>query len=182
MTTLHARFTLTYNLVVLAVTAVLSLWTWYLIGGLHAGWTWTNGTLTITEATLKLIVMIPLMLAAFATQFLELFRPRPVLILTPSGLHDRRLTRGPLLWSQIDHILIYRKGWQQVAVITPKSLTTPSHDMDLGPMPLYAFNRLCARWLKRPELVVGLGGMSVPTADLLTYITQHLKPDRFSQQ
>ena len=168
-----ARFTPTYSLIVLAVTAALALWAWYLIGVLGAGWTWRAGTLTVTENTLKLVLLVPLMVALFATQAWTLLRRPDILVLTASGLHDRRLTRGAIPWHQIARITVYRKGWQPVARIDLKPLTTPGRDLDLGPMPLYAFNRLCARWLKRPELVVGLGGLSVPSTQTLLAIGTH---------
>lgn len=175
MPSLQARFTLTYSLIVLAVTAALAAWIWYLIGPLAAGWSWRNGMLMVTKNTVKMVLLTPLMLAVFATQVWELVGRKPVLILTASGLHDRRLTRGPLLWSQIERIIVYRKGWQYVAQIEPKALTTESHDMGLGPMPVYAFNRLCARFLKRSELIVGLGGMTASSADLLAFLRQYFK-------
>lgn len=162
---MSARFTLRYSLIVLAVTGALAAWMWYLvIGGLD----WTH-------SAVKMVALSPLMIAVFATQLWDLIRPQAILTLTKSGLHDRRLTHGPILWHQIARILVYRKGWQYVALLEPVATTTPGRDIGLGPMPLYAFNRLCARLLKRPELVVGLGGMTVTSEALLTFMGEQIQ-------
>ncbi len=175
MQTVKARFTLNYSLIVLAVTAGLSGLAWYMIIVRGMGWTLTRDTFSVTENTVKLALLAPLLLAVLLTQGWDLLRPADILTLTPQGLHDRRLTRGQVRWDQIERIHLYRKGWQWMALIEPKPATAMPDDLGLGPMPLYAFNRLCARFLKRPELNVGLGGMTVTTQALTGYIEQHYK-------
>ena len=175
METVKARFTLSYSLIVLAVSAGLSVLAWYLVVVRGMGWTLTLESLTITENVVKLALMSLLMLAVFGTQLWDLLRPADILTLTPQGVHDRRLTRGAIRWDQIAHIHLYRKGWQWMAALEPKPSTAAPDALALGPMPLYAFNRLCARWLKRPELNVGLGGMTVPATVLVDYIQAHYK-------
>jgi hypothetical protein len=129
------------------------------------------GTTFINSA--KLAGFGLLMTALFVTQVADLIRPQVILRLTPSGIHDRRLTRGPVLWVQVARILLYREGWQWMARLEPSPSGVRPADMALGPMPLYAFNRLCARWLKQPELNVGLGGLTVSSEALIDYIRTH---------
>ena len=172
MDTLKARFTPTYALIVLAVTtALIALAAWAL-----KPWPFPDyEPVSVALAALKLAALALLMLGVLVTQLWDMARPKDILTLTPAGLHDRRLTRGPVLWHQIERLVVFRKGWQWMVRIEPKATTTPGRDMDLGPMPLYAFNRLCARWQKHPELVVGLGGMTASTDDLTAYIQAHFK-------
>ena len=172
MDTLKARFTLIYALIVLAVSAALVVaLIWVLRPWPFPGYEPVSVLLT----TIKLIGLGLIMLGVFATQIWDMLSPKDILTLTPSGLHDRRLTRGTILWHQIERLVFFRRGWQWMVRMEPKALTTPGRDMDLGPMPIYAFNRLCARWQKHPELVVGLGGMTVSTDDLIAYIQTHFK-------
>lgn len=172
MDTLKARFTPTYSLVVLAVSVVLvALLIWVLRPWPFPGYEPVSVILT----TMKLVGLGLIMVGVFATQLWDMLSPQYILTLTPSGLHDRRLTRGAILWHQIERLVVFQKGWQWMVRIEPKALTTPGSDMDLGPMPIYAFNRLCARWQKHPELVVGLGGMTVSTDDLTAYMQSHFK-------
>lgn len=182
MQTLKARFTLNYSLIVLAVTAGLSGLAWYMIVVRGMGWTLTPEVFTITKHTVELVLLSLLMLAVFGTQVWDLIRPRDILVLTPHGLHDRRLTHGEVRWDQIARIHLYRKGWQWVALLEPKQLTADPDVLKLGPMPLYAFNRLCARWLKRPELNVALGGMTTATPALVAYIEAHFKGELLREQ
>lgn len=177
MQTLKARFTLNYSLIVLVVTAGLSGLAWYMIAVRGMGWTLTPEVFTITKHTVELALLSLLLLAVFATQVWDLIRPRDILTLTPHGIHDRRLTRGEVRWDQVAHVHLYRKGWQWMVRLEPKDLTARPDALKLGPMPVYAFNRMCARWLKRPELNVGLGGMTVTTRDLVDYIGRHYKGD-----
>ena len=174
MDILKARFTLTYTLIVLAMSLVLAGWMVVVL----RPWPFPGyEPVSVILTTIKLVALGLIMLALFATQAWDMVRPRDVLTLTPQGLHDRRLTRGAVLWHQIDRLVFFRKGWQWMVRIEPKVLTTPGRDMDLGPMPLYAFNRLCTRWQKKPELNVGLGGMTVSSDDLAAHIRQHFKGD-----
>lgn len=175
MDILRARFTLRYSLIVLAVTAGLFAFAWYLLAVKTAGWSFSAGTLTITHNAAVLALLSPLMLAVFFTQLWDIVRPRDILVLTRNGIHDRRLTRGEVLWDQIEHIHLYRKGWQWMLRLDPKAATTRPENLRLGPMPVYAFNRLCARWQKRPELNVGLGGMTVPTEMVLKAVADHYR-------
>ncbi len=170
MKVLKARFTLTYSLIVLAVSGGLVALAWSLLSVHDSGWSWSANGVTITENALKLAALSLLMVAVFGTQLWDLIRPRDILIMTPHGLHDRRLTRGEIRWDQITRIHLYRKGWQWMALLEPRQLTADPDALKLGPMPLYAFNRLCARWLKRPELNVALGGLTVPADELIAYI------------
>ncbi len=173
MDSLKARFSLHYSLTVLAVSAGLCVLAWYLVDIRGMGWSFTTNGLTVTENVVKLVLLALLMLAVFGTQVWDLARPADILVLTPQGLHDRRLTRGLVRWDQISHIHFYRKGWQWMAVLEPKPATSMPDALAIGPMPLYAFNRLCARWLKRPELNVGLGGLTAPTQAFIDYIETH---------
>ena len=175
MTSLKARFTPAYSLTVLAVSAGLFALAWYMLAVRGFGWSLSAAGITIRENALKLAAMSPLMLAVFGTQLWDLLRPRDILVLTPRGLHDRRLTRGEVRWDQVARIHLYRKGWQRMALIEPKPLTADPDALKLGPMPLYAFNRLCARWLKRPELNVGLGGMTVSSSELEAHIRRYFR-------
>ena len=174
MDMLKARFTPTYTLIVLAMSLVLTGW---LVTVLRP-WPFPGyEPVSVILTTMKLVGLGLLMLGLFATQAWDMVRPKDILTLTPQGLHDRRLTRGAVLWHQIERLVFYRKGWQWMVRIEPKVVTTPGRDMDLGPMPLYAFNRLCARWQKKPELNVGLGGLTVSSDDLGAYIRRHFKGD-----
>ena len=179
MDTLKARFTLTYALIVMAVSVLLvGLLIWALRPWPFPGYEPVSVALT----TIKLGGLGLIMLAVFATQVWDFLSPKDILILTPQGLHDRRLTRGAVLWGQIERLVVFRKGWQWMVRIEPKAVTTPGRDMDLGPMPVYAFNRLCARWQKHPELVVGLGGMTVSTDELMACIRTRFKGEVVLEQ
>ena len=179
MDMLKARFTLTYAVIVLIMSAVLAVWMVVVL----RPWPFPGyEPVSVILTTIKLVALGVIMLALFATQVWDLLRPKAILTLTPQGLHDRRLTRDTVLWHQIERLVFFRKGWQWMVRIEPKILTTPGRNMDLGPMPLYALNRLCARWQKRPELNVGLGGMTVTTDDLAAYIRSHFKGEVVSEQ
>ena len=179
MDMLKARFTPTYTLIVLAVSAALvGMLIWVLRPWPFPGYE----PISVLLTTIKLVGLGLIMLGLFATQIWDMLSPKAILTLTPSGLHDRRLTRGPVLWHQIERLVVFHKGWQWMVRIEPKAVTTPGRDMDLGPMPLYAFNRLCARWQKHPELIVGLGGMTVSTDDLTAYIRAHFKGEIVLEQ
>lgn len=176
---LKARFTLTYRLIVLAVFAGLIALAWYLLVTERAGSVMVpeagGVVLSFSVGAIKLAGLALIAVAMVATQLWDLLFPRDILTLTPQGLHDRRLTRGPILWSQIETVHLYRKGWQWMALIETKPLTVTLPELGLGPMPLYAFNRLCARWQKKPELNVGLGGLTMSTEAIATYLRQHSK-------
>lgn len=175
MDRIAARFTPAYNLAVFAASGGLFALMVWLIVLRGDGWSLSGDGLTVTENAVKLVVLGLLMLSLFGTQAWDMLRPRDIVLLTPQGVHDRRLTRGQMRWDQIRRIHLYRKGWQWMANIELKTLTTEAVDLGLGPMPLYAFNRLCARWLKRPELNIGLGGMTVSSQALIDYILAHYK-------
>lgn len=174
MESVAARFTQTYTAVVLIVSAALAAGVAFVLGP----WTFRGmDTATMIINMAKLACLGLLLTALFVTQVIDLIRPQAILRLTPSGIHDRRLTRGPVLWTQVARILMYRKGWQWMVTLEPRHLGVLPANMALGPMPLYAFNRLCARWRKRPELNVGLGGLAMSSDDIMTYIRAHYTGD-----
>lgn len=173
-----ARFTTTYRVVVLCGSVALVAMSAYLLD--IKGYHWMlqaiqdGAIFNATKNALKLGLLALLMVGVSVTQLLDILRPQDILRLSSGAIHDRRLTRGPIPWAQIQRVTLHRQGWQWVAQIDLKPLTVGNPDyLALGPIPIYAFNRQCARWLKRPELIVRLGGMTIPSAELLRRLQEH---------
>ena len=175
-----ARFTTTYRVVVFCGSVALIAVSAYLldIKGYHQMLQaiQDGAIFNVTENALKLGLLSLLMVGVAVTQLSDMLRPQDILRLTAGAIHDRRLTRGPIPWGQIQRVILYRRGWQWVAQIDLKPLTVGNPDyLALGPILIHAFNRQCARWLKRPELIVRLGGMTVPSAELFRLLQDHCK-------
>jgi len=163
-----ARFTPGYHLIVLGVSLVLLAAMWVVLSAIPqpAG---------LSKEAVRLALLAPLIAALIGTHLCDVWRPRAILTVGPGGLHDARLTRGPIPWAQIAAVGIAQKGWQIIAVITLKPAAAGYGEaLKLGTMPIFALNRLCARWLNRPELVIGLGGLSLAPDILMQAIEARL--------
>ena len=126
---------------------------------------------------LKLALLMVLMAALVANFAYTIMRRPTILRITQAGIHDARLTKGPIPWHQIKSIAYVQKGWQVVAVLTLSSQNLYAEALGYGNMPLYAFNRWCAKLLKGDEYTVGLGGLTIPQNDCIHAIEAHYNKD-----
>ncbi|ESQ80313.1 hypothetical protein [Asticcacaulis sp. YBE204] len=173
---LEARFTHFYNLIVImGIAALLGFEAWLLIG-LGAGWEIVHtpeGTrFEFTQGALFIALMCLVFVPLWLTHAIDLIRPGLILRIDHTGLFDRRLTRGPVRWDDIATLRLYRKGWQWVLQmdLKPAPVDWPEDYRPSMAYPIFALNRLAARWQKCPELHVGLGGLTVSDTVLLDQI------------
>ncbi|MDC7681986.1 hypothetical protein PQU92_01790 [Asticcacaulis sp. BYS171W] len=173
---IEARFTRLYNLIVMVgIAALLAFEAWLLIG-VGAGWEiarTAEGThFEVSEGAVFIALMCLVFVPLWLTHAIDLMRPGLILRIDHTGLYDRRLTRGPVRWDDIETLHLYRKGWQWMLQMDLKPATADGPD-DYRPSqayPIFALNRLAARWQKRPELHIGLGGLTVADAVLIEAI------------
>lgn len=174
----EARFTPVYNLIVLAVIAALLAFEAWLLIGLGAGWQivrTTEGTqFNMTQGALFIALMCLVFVPLWLTHAIDLMRPGLILRLDSTGLYDRRLTRGPVRWDDIAGLYLYRKGWQWMLQmeLKPAIADWPEDYKPSRAYPIFALNRVAARWQKRPELHIGLGGLTVPDKQLIDLINE----------
>jgi uncharacterized protein YjbI with pentapeptide repeats len=134
------------------------------LAGAFAGWMgWLIWTDQMGDFELSHKVILTLMMGAFAlllltagfTYLLALFDPRPVVILDAAGVHDRRLTDAPVSWSDLRSLGPMQMNGQDMLAL---EVERPQR-YGLSRYPLFAVNRLSARLLRRPELVIRLTGL-----------------------
>lgn len=105
-------------------------------------------------------VLLTAMFAAFAllfaavavTYLLATFDASPVVIVDHGGVHDRRLSRRPIAWSDINGLMPLMKGGQLMLVMGVVGRS------ELPANPLWVANRLSAR-LSGTEFAVRMTGL-----------------------
>lgn len=99
------------------------------------------------------------------TYALASFDASPVVVVNRDGVHDRRLTRAPIHWSQITSVEPREHGGQLmllINVVDPQRLPLPAN-------PLWLVNRLSGR-MAGAELSVKATGLAAGLPDLIAAV------------
>jgi uncharacterized protein YjbI with pentapeptide repeats len=153
-----------------AATAFLTGWVaWHIADG------WFDSSSVFSRVTMSSAFgFFALFMGVAAVSFvLAIWKPSPVVTMDKTGLFDRRLTRAPIPWADIRSVgPVQYNGELMLTVNVDK---TSLYRLSTNPM--WAVNRLCARFLRRPELGIKMKGLSCDLQAVLDAV-QAVAPDR----
>lgn len=109
---------------------------------------------------------------AAITYFLALFARAPVVCVDSHGIHDSRLTREPIAWTDITGGFPVLNGGQLMLTL---QLVAPAR-YRLSRNPLWAVNRLSSRLLGRPEIAIRMTGLDGDLEALFKAIEEANRP------
>ncbi len=129
-----------------------------------SGWmAWQVGMRGFGDLSVPGHVIIFAVLGAFAlilgaasiTYLLALFDRRAVVLILPSGIHDRRLSFDSVAWEDLRGFMPFVYNGQTMLAL---DVANPA-GRGLPRNPLWALNRLSARMLGRPEFAIRMNGL-----------------------